>query len=169
MYISLIKEESCNFLSSNFQPFVIHPQPKTQYTTSSSILSLTQTCQNLLPSNWPAQNHQIPIPHHITTHYHITMKFSSTLFLLTAPLLVTANWTYKLGGKTFTGGGSTGCKGDTLHKGTDWSWENRGSSCRLYMYGDKGCTGKQGFNFQTRGDRDRGNANTDHQAWKVNC
>jgi hypothetical protein len=97
------------------------------------------------------------------------MQFLTTLLLLAAPLLISAEWTYKLGGRKFSGSGSTGCHGDTLHKGTDWSWENKGGNCQLKMYGDKGCTGKQGLNFDTRGDHDQGKANTDHQAWNVRC
>ncbi|QDS73424.1 hypothetical protein FKW77_008450 [Venturia effusa] len=94
------------------------------------------------------------------------MKLSA-IFLLTAPLLVSADWTYKKGGKVNKGNGNTKCNADKLNQGTDWSWDNRSPGCKLYMYGDVKCTGQQGLNFQTRGDHDLGNARTDHLAWQL--
>lgn len=64
---------------------------------------------------------------------------------------------------------SRGCQDDVLVPNTRWKWDANGSGCKLHMYGDKKCTGKDGLNFDARGVTDNGHAETYHLAWKVDC
>ncbi|TLD38078.1 hypothetical protein E2P81_ATG03753 [Venturia nashicola] len=121
------------------------------------------------------------------------MKFTATSFFLLAAPLVSAGclppttppattppttgstkpvgWVYIKADVIHKGEHSTQCHNDKLHQTDKWQWNFYGENdrCKLYMYGDIECTGKDGFNFVTRGAEDHGHAHTDHLAWQVKC